>query len=81
MMSFPMINIQQRLLYTSFIHLHWGGGGGAHCACTGTTRVCIMFVFVCVQGPWRGYRDGRLHQARDSTSGLQFQELLYWDGV
>lgn len=67
-------------LNTSFIHLDWGGGG-PHCVCTGKTRVCIVFVCACAQGPWRGYRDGRLHQAGDSTSGLQFQELLHWDGV
>lgn len=41
------------------------------CAC-----VCVS-----AKGPWRGYWDGRLHPTRDSTSGLQFQELLYWDGV
>lgn len=44
--------------------------------------VLVIQVHACVsaQGSWRGDRDGRLHQTRDSTSGLQFQELLYWDG-
>lgn len=84
MTSFPMNYVQQWLQYTSaehVIHPFRLGGGGAHCVCTGKTRMCIVFVCACAQGPWRGYRDGRLHQAGDSTSGLQFQELLYWDGV
>lgn len=49
--------------------------------CTVPVLVIQVHACVSVQGSWRRYWDGRLHQTRDSASGLQFQEFLYWDGI